>query len=317
MDTVTYSSASTLCHCEMKYYWRYEQKLRTKTFDSESLWIGSAVHAGLEAYSKNANLNEAMLAIDEYSNRPTIGASQHLQQMERACKARAIVAAASERWPIKPQPENVVLESELHAEMVISGSIFNPYSGNKRRNFLFAGKIDWLVGGTLYDWKTSSDARRTIREKTISYQADLYAIILRRSVNVTVNEIVYRIIEVPSLQFVRNGEPTKRYAGDYSSYMSACYEWILSDASKMIEHHIMISEARLNDAMLWLWRIAGRVSHCRNYRNWLRNEYACHSWSRPCEYLPLCEAKTLGADYTDIVDQEYQFVDDAHPELAK
>ncbi len=96
-DVLTYSSMSTLARCEMCYQWRYERRLRKQRDHADALWLGSASHAGMEAFAKGG-LEAAYAAINAWAEaNPALG--QEANKMEgQACKARAMVRAAGEQW---------------------------------------------------------------------------------------------------------------------------------------------------------------------------------------------------------------------------
>lgn len=98
-DILTYTSASTLHLCEMRYYWKYERGLRRERDEGDPLWIGSAIHVGLAALA-TAGLEAALEAIDEWAEiNPVLGQDGAHKQDERIAKARAMVRAAALKWP--------------------------------------------------------------------------------------------------------------------------------------------------------------------------------------------------------------------------
>ncbi len=100
-DVLTYSSLTDLSRCEMFYQWKHERKLRKGLdADTEPLWVGSAIHRGLEACA-TGGLDAAFIAIDEWEDaNPVLGEDAGKQQDTQVAKARAMVRAAVDRWPI-------------------------------------------------------------------------------------------------------------------------------------------------------------------------------------------------------------------------
>ena len=84
----------------MYYYWRHEMKLRRGVeSDSEPLWVGSAMHRGVEAYA-DGGLPAANTAIDDWANaNPVLGEDANWRQDEQAARARAMVQVAAIKWP--------------------------------------------------------------------------------------------------------------------------------------------------------------------------------------------------------------------------
>ena len=103
LDVVTYTSLTMLSLCEVKYFWRYERGLRRKHDDSEALWIGSAMHAGLEGFA-DGGIEAAHEQIDKWAaSNPIIGADQARYQDQQIAKARAMARAAANRWAVEPE----------------------------------------------------------------------------------------------------------------------------------------------------------------------------------------------------------------------
>ena len=107
---LTFTSCSDLTACEMFYYWKHERRLAKRhDEDSEPLWVGSAVHVGLEALAlahepgmdlvKNIGLHAACTAIDQWAeHNPVIGEDAFWKQEQQIARARAMVRAAKAKW---------------------------------------------------------------------------------------------------------------------------------------------------------------------------------------------------------------------------
>lgn len=303
LNTITYSSGTTLCHCERKYYWRYEANLVPLRDDSEARWVGSAMHAGQEALV-TGGMEAALAAITAWADQPAIGVGARAKIEEQTCKARAMVRASAERWPIIGET----------VEHVVSMPLVNPDTGRSSRSFVFHGKFDGLVNECLYDWKNAANPQRMLREKTIGYQTECYAMAAEH-MGMRVTSAQFRIIARPTLQFCKSGEYTKKYGGDHEAYEQACYEWLLDDPAKMVEHEVYINAGRMDQARHWLWSVGKRILSNRLSGRWMCNELACHSWNRECPYMPLCEVAASGGDVQWLADQQYEHRE-PHEELA-
>ena len=99
-EIISHTRISMLTLCEMKHYWRFERGLRRLWDYAESRWLGSAMHVGLEAYANEGNVDAARKAIDDWQQQnPVLGdANNYVDQ--QCAKARAMVRAAAERWPL-------------------------------------------------------------------------------------------------------------------------------------------------------------------------------------------------------------------------
>ena len=98
-STLTYTAISTLAQCEMKYYWRFELGLRKRSDYSEALWLGSAMHAGLEGYAKGGAIGAEIAIGDWLVQHPILGEDMAIKQDQQTAKARAMVNAVARRWP--------------------------------------------------------------------------------------------------------------------------------------------------------------------------------------------------------------------------
>jgi hypothetical protein len=96
-ELLTNSSAGCLCLCEVRYYWRFERKLRKPRTSIDAAWLGSAMHVGLEHFVEGG-LEAAYAAIDEWrEHNPVLGDDVRKQDQEIG-KARAMMRAAAEKW---------------------------------------------------------------------------------------------------------------------------------------------------------------------------------------------------------------------------
>lgn len=101
-ETATYSSLSKLALCEVLYFWQYERRLRRRREDSEPLWIGSAMHRGMEVYATDG-LEAALMAITTWAAaHPIIGPNQAWIQDQQVARARAMCRAAAVKWGNPP-----------------------------------------------------------------------------------------------------------------------------------------------------------------------------------------------------------------------
>lgn len=97
---VTYSSLTCLALCEVKYFWKYHECLRRRTGEAaESLWIGSAMHRGMEVLGSGADMDVALTAVDEWAQaNPVLGEDPFWIQEQQIARARAMVRAGSMKW---------------------------------------------------------------------------------------------------------------------------------------------------------------------------------------------------------------------------
>jgi hypothetical protein len=98
---LTHTSLSDLTRCEMYYQWKHEKRLRKRcSDDSEALWIGSAMHAGMEAYATGGE-DAAGIAIDAWADgNPVLGEDDTRKQDQQIARARAMARAAAQKWGV-------------------------------------------------------------------------------------------------------------------------------------------------------------------------------------------------------------------------
>lgn len=97
-NVITYSAAAKFSLCEQRHYWGYELGLELPGEEtSQALYIGSAMHKGLEHL--NSGLDTALGFIEEWrKENPVIGPDATHRQIQDIAKARAMVRAAARKW---------------------------------------------------------------------------------------------------------------------------------------------------------------------------------------------------------------------------
>jgi hypothetical protein len=176
--------------------------------------------------------------------------------------------------------------------------IINPNTGRDSRTFNFKGRIDLVTDRRLVDWKTVSDAAMFIQQHTIGFQPELYTLALRYA-GIHIDLVEYRLITKPMIKLC--GKDANREA-----YENRCVEWLRSTEGALLVHEVWITPPRMERAQAWLWSVAKRLMECRNCKRWLTNEYACYTFNRSCEFLPLCMLASMGADVEDTIREKYE-----------
>ncbi len=101
---ITHSSMEVLTSCELKYLFMFELGYRPGQEDSEPLWVGSAMHAGLEHYNRRG-LVTGLQAVDDWAEtNPVLGEDATWHQDQQIGRARAMVRAAATKWPVEKGP---------------------------------------------------------------------------------------------------------------------------------------------------------------------------------------------------------------------
>lgn len=98
LEPLSYSQVSLLTLCEMKYWFRYELGVVPDNHYDEATHTGSASHVGIAAFRAGGQ-EAAFAAVDEWFKRqPVIGSLADKVEQQRR-RVRAIVRAASQKWP--------------------------------------------------------------------------------------------------------------------------------------------------------------------------------------------------------------------------
>lgn len=300
LEILTYSSGTCLCLCEQKYRLRHERCLRPKRDEQDTRDTGRWMHVGLETY-RERGLHQALAAIDDLqAQTPAIGPDVFKVQ-QRAARARAMVQVAADRWPA---------DNATASEQVVSMALINPETGAASRTFTYAGVVDGVDGDTLIDWKAVTDPTEFIESKTIGYQTELYIAALQACQGIQIRNAVFRLVTIPSIRFCNKDGGSQRL------YEERCLAWLREEPSRLVEHEMWADPGRIAEAKHWLWSVSKRILENRRTGRWLRNEYACRTWNRTCEYMPICRAEACGADAEWIAGESFEVVDDAHPELT-
>jgi hypothetical protein len=193
------------------------------------------------------------------------------------------------------------------SEQVVHMPVINPDTGKPSRTFQFSGVVDRVEGGRVIDWKSAADPAAAVRQKRIGFQPELYALAIQHTGRM-IDEVEYRIIARPTIRLCGKDK-------DRNAYEERCVEWLLERPERMLAQVHILTESRMRQAQQFLWEGSKRVLENRKHDRWLPCAYACNTWSRACEFLPLCESVADGSDTDYIVDSQYERVDDPHVEI--
>ncbi len=244
-------------------------------------------------------------------------------------------------------PATIPAHSDV--ESVVSMSILNPETRCASRTFEFWGVVDDISGGTVIDYKSVDNPQRFIHQRRIGLQGEKYAL-AKRAEGVTIDAIEYRLVQRPGIKYIqprykwavvkagrksavrvcdteeeadteaklRGCGVEKRTTGyeTREEYENKCLEWIQDNPAKLVTHTHLLTSARLEQAEHRLWESTKRILDNRRTNRWLANESACFTWNNECEDLPLCECVMNGGDLDWVIADQYDEVDDLHPELG-
>ena len=123
-DVMTQSALRCYRACPRRYFYRYEQRISPIGFKPEAMRRGTSLHRGLEAWSKTANVDLALDALDKMN--------AYSFEMEKAMMVGYIA-----RWGWDKGVQYV--EKEFEAPLI------SPESGAPMRSMKLAGKLDFVV----------------------------------------------------------------------------------------------------------------------------------------------------------------------------
>lgn len=302
-DVLTVSSSTTFQLCRQKYCWRYERALRPeKDVDSEALTLGKAFHCGMDAKDVDRGLGNVGIILTQALSLAGLP-EEFFKLGEIEGKTRAMVRAAWEKWP----------QGAGTNELRFERPIVNPDTQGTSRSFSWCGRVDRLEDKHLIDWKSTADARKFIQEKRIGYQLPGYLYGLAEQ-HEGLDSIIYRLIEKPTLR--RGGiTKTRTEPEPVEDFEERCYLW-LAEGDHLIEEKIPLTNASLDAFQRYLWGLTKDILWSRTTGHWSRNTIACYTWSRECEYMPLCQQLADGTALDDV--RTDGFVQgDPHPELEE
>lgn len=235
------------------------------------------------------------------------------------------------------------------AETIVSMPILNPETWAPSRTFRYMGKIDLVEGRKIVDWKGVDNPAQFIARRRIGFQAELYALALLAEHGVELDEIEYRLIQRPLLQYshpkftwaamrAKRKSAVKKFdnrpeaeafaklqgctvqdrvEGDATRdvYEDRCFKQFVKEPERMVSHLYRITPSKLEQARWFLWENSKRLLENRRHNRWIPNDKACFAYRRECEYLGLCDAVQNEGDYEFLIEDEYSVLDSSHREL--
>ncbi|KKN13932.1 hypothetical protein LCGC14_1001180 [marine sediment metagenome] len=301
-NTLTSTSLGIFGLCQVKYHWKYERRLRPiRETAGEALTVGSAFHVGMDADDVDDGLTK-LDAHFEQRSKAILDEDWFAEDALRA-KVRAMVMRSWERWPDRPE----LRESVFHCEL--------PARDGKASEFEYAGKIDGLATGEVYDYKSLAKAVEFFASNRLSYQPTGYLWALGKEGH-EVDRIVYRLIERPTIRRkIGRKKAGKRGPPESADeYEERCLEW-LDEPGHIAEEEFFFTDAKAQAFEEHLRLITEQILFIRERGSWMRNPHACRTWSRDCEYIGLCTQVADGTPLADVHTDGYE-VGDAHPELT-
>lgn len=335
LHLLTSSRLRTAQECPRRHLYRYEL-CRTPYGTSRASELGTAVHAGLEAWWVAIREGAAQYALA--SALSAAEAAYPTDDAYAAALLRALVFAYDARWSEWAQTCEVI-----GVEVAFEAPLRHPTrEGVFARSWRVAGKIDALVRmadgrvaivehkTTAMDASAGSDYRRKL---TLDPQVSTY-FDGAEALGIKADLCLYDVLRKPNIKplLATPLESQKRtkagalYANQRehdetaTQYEARLIETIAADPEKHLLHAEIVRSDEEREAHAWaLWhavrqiedtRRAYRESGC-DARAVPQNPGACLTRGR-CDYLDVCEGT---ASVTD--DARFKALETAHPELPE
>jgi RecB family exonuclease len=245
MDVLTYSRISMRARCPQREYYHYTMLLRPKQVQW-ALDVGSAFHAGMEAWNKGAGEEEAVAAalarLDEVAQRIEDEAELDKLPVKRI-QVEVMTRVATRRFE---RYEPVAVEREFDVP------IKNPLTGRPSRTFRLAGKIDAVVRTPdgkywLFEYKSSGQTLEQFRLRYgLDSQISIYTLAAREALGIEVEGALVRVL-VKTRTEPRRGETLE----EYRERLMELYE---TESERLISEDLVIrTPEQLEQARRELW----------------------------------------------------------------
>lgn len=307
-SVLTYSALNCLRNCPRKYKHRYVDNLRPVE-KAHSLAFGSVIHSALETWYRLGMAGDGNRLFKVLEGIDAAYPNRDCDSREKAAwmAARAMFLGYAKRYPAEKFD---VVEVEKEFE----GEIRNPDTGAASRTFSMRGKVDGIVRekGAYYllEHKTAAAVDADYLAKLwCDTQIALYAFYLREA-GIPIQGIIYNVLLKSRLK-QRPGESEEEFAVRHaelaaknrSGKSSAKRQEPESDDeflgrlsswhSRPEAYHrelILLSRERLDMLRQEIWEITQHFLDINRRGVFLMNTSQCFTYSRPCEYLPLCQS---------------------------
>ena len=302
---LSYSGLRCFQNCPRAYLHRYVERIEPIVEKSLALRIGSAFHAGLEAYYSGMHVMDRVHA-DFAAGRG--GAEDHINLR----RVRAMVNAYMDKYPLGIEPFEVHL-----VEYEFDGPIVNPETGAQSRTYTILGKVDGLVELDDEYWllehkTTSGEINLAYIEKLwTDFQIHLYAYYIEQRFGIKVAGVIYNVARTPSLKYkvpesdeefeARKAEliaksktgktsATQQTGETLDEYEARLVQWYADnpDAFQRIPHRFRA--AKVAEVQGSIWDLTQTLLEARRSGRWNQNPSQCYVFNRPCDYEPLCRS---------------------------
>lgn len=311
--TITASSLRLLRACQRAYDLRYRQGIASIR-RAPALALGSAIHAGLEAWWRGRLLSEDDRLADalEAARR---WAADHAGDVEPADQMRvdAMLSMYHARWIGSVNDyETIGVEIEYAAPVVAP-------NGKRARGVERRGKIDGLVREVatnriyILEHKTTSEqfgpgsayVERLMLDSQIShYMAGA------RALGYEAAGALYDVLGKPAARKLATPPEARRYTKtgelyaaqraddeDLETYYARICDAMASDPDAYFRRMVVVrTERELTEAQADDWAMVGQIRNAATAGYWPRNPDSCLRYGARCDYWAICSGQSAADD---------------------
>jgi hypothetical protein len=319
MRTLTPSAVDSFVGCAKVYDYSYNKAIYPTHYPS-ALTMGSATHAGSEAFKKGEGKEAGLATAAEVIERQVEQTLRHLppeaapEIQEKAsrdyAKVRAMLRAYWERYhdggpgdpPLDRELDFAFIEQSFHLPMI------NPRTGRVSRTFTKAGRCDGIArlrprpsaGLFVYELKSTSDTLDEMVESLRqSIQPATYQELASRTLGQPITGTVVDIVKKPTIRG-RKGE-------SLSEFEDRCVAAYRDEPERFFRRVDLPHDERLvREAMEVFWQTARAIRDADRHGYVAPRGRKCKKSFGWCEYKALCWYSNR---------ESYRLSDQAHEEL--
>jgi hypothetical protein len=266
--------------CQRKYFWRYICGLESRGM-SMGRWVGSLVHAGIQARFMGGNAKLAQLAIRRADREKTSGLTGLSGDMLSEMTVWRALAPAMVEGFVAEYGHRLKLRSfEEEFSLVLPCGL------------TFHGLIDGLgtydKESALVEIKCLGQVSKQVFD-TMAFNGQVHSYLSTRPEAKRPKQFVFCVIRKPS-KWVKRGQSIDEFIAEIKADLIARPDfyfivWVQPVGDNAIRRALDDVDAGAEDLKCKYARLGGAV---RKPECWARDDRQCHEYGG-CEYLPLCK----------------------------
>lgn len=332
---LSYSAATTWRECEQRYWYRYEDKIRPKTF-APALTLGNWIHSYMERYYKAVRRGiDTDTAHNFGIEKTTEQYADELAGMASTAETLGQGEVAQEFRDMAPSGARMCEryynfrgreDSERYDIILVEERIRSMADANVRVNGIIDLVVRDLDRGVIQMWDHKSTKRPPRADShLLDLQLVLYAAMLHEQNEIEADELVWnyiRTVEPTKPEPMKNGKLSKarNIDTDYHTYLAAIVEHGLlpddyadvltrlagrEETTYFPRHALPFNtageEVIIGDFIRTAYDIQMATTDA-DY-NPVRNIGRSCSW---CDYKKICTAVVTGGDITEVIERNFE-----------